>query len=580
MWSIREAFGIALIDDAKLERHAEFLLKGLLATSVVGAAMAGYFAWNTDGLIRKAAAHVSGLESFMSRSEQFMDWFDTTEDLHSVSMTAGDESSFNKFLEALGAADVEFTKLSANFSTSYPAYRGEIESIGLIVKQELESMKSLQQIRRDKGLVEVIKSMKIDETSGRAHKMRSILTKMRHAQLIDFENCREELQNVSTQMAVVATIQSLLLITSIILGLSLLAYSRHTRKNADAAHRLATLVKSSHDAIFSTGIDQRIDSWNPASELLFSLPAAEALGAKIDILVGNEKQIELRRAFDELGQKRNVEPYNTVWYGKGGRAMNLSVSASPLLNGDDVIGAMFVARDISALISLQEQKRDFIAALTHDLKNPLVGNSAVLNLLIDDSISLGSPESKEILEKVVASNIQMLSMIGDFLDIYKLEAASSLPNVRKVDLRDDLELAISKMQPLSKKKNLEFLLDLNCNLEVETDKVLISRIIINLLDNAIKYSPSNSTITLKAESVKDRLKLSVIDCGPGISDLQRARLFEELCSSESADHLGHGVGLYLSQKIARSLHCDLFFSTSAEGCEFVLSLPRDFSLTS
>ena len=151
------------------------------------------------------------------------------------------------------------------------------------------------------------------------------------------------------------------------------------RKRADLdAQRLASIVKSSDDAIVSKGLDGIITSWNRGAERLFGYTAAEVIGKPITILIPEDRMNEEPEILDRIRRGERIDHYDTVRRHKDGSLIDISLTISPLKDADGrIMGASKIARDITERKRAQEQQKLLVNEMQHRIKNSLATIQAI-----------------------------------------------------------------------------------------------------------------------------------------------------------------------------------------------------------
>jgi signal transduction histidine kinase len=225
---------------------------------------------------------------------------------------------------------------------------------------------------------------------------------------------------------------------------------------------------------------------------------------------------------------------------------------------------------------LIRQREDFTAALTHDLKNPLIGCNSILHALLKGNYA--EQEQKHLLNEVIESNNAMLRMIWNMLDTYKYECGSLKPHTLPINLIELLHTSLKEFAYHMSAKRQTCKLDVPIALpKVAGDRIFLRRVFINLMGNAVKFTPDEGNIDVKASFDERFVHLTFEDSGAGIPFQQREHLFEQFWQGDRSEisSIGTGLGLYLSKAIVEA-HQGRLECTSAEGAgaAFTVTLPR------
>jgi signal transduction histidine kinase len=208
------------------------------------------------------------------------------------------------------------------------------------------------------------------------------------------------------------------------------------------------------------------------------------------------------------------------------------------------------------LKAIMQQREDFIDALTHDLQNPLIGATQILEMFAAGSFSERQNEQNKVLSLVIESNKSMLRMIRNMLDIYRQESGSLVPFIEAVDLLELLKKCLKDQSFNIGEKNLKLTLHTSGALQsIQTDSTLLRRVVSNLLDNGVKFSPEGGELTVFADSDEKQWRLSVTDAGPGMSEEQLEHIFQRFWQSKEGQRkgIGSGLGLFSSKMIMDAL---------------------------
>ncbi len=247
-------------------------------------------------------------------------------------------------------------------------------------------------------------------------------------------------------------------------------------------------------------------------------------------------------------------------------------------------------------------KGEFLANVSHELRTPLnsIIGFAELLLEIAKHDAAASPEPPLSTQKrlrynenILTAARSLLALINSLLEMAKIEAGKVELAIAPMDLRESCEGLLGLISPLADKKGIQLKLELpDAAPVVRTDARKFQQIVFNFLSNAVKFTePQERTgrpalVTLRAERLPapeaghERVRVSVIDNGPGIPPEEHARVFEkfhQLDNSATREHTGTGLGLAISKELAHVLHGELqLVSDVGKGSMFSVILPLDF----
>lgn len=215
------------------------------------------------------------------------------------------------------------------------------------------------------------------------------------------------------------------------------------------------------------------------------------------------------------------------------------------------------------LKEISDEKSKILGVVAHDLRGPIGGISSLSNYIyslikgITPSQAAKNHEVKEsleFLEIIEDSSNYLLKLINDILDVSAIETGELTLNLEFINYVPFLNRVIAIDQELAKLKKITVLsqLEIEDSQFIYGDRIKISQVIHNLLQNAIKFSNPFGTIILKVEDDRDYITTKVIDDGEGIPESQRDRLFKifsKAATAPTGGEKGHGLGLYISKKV-------------------------------
>ncbi len=209
------------------------------------------------------------------------------------------------------------------------------------------------------------------------------------------------------------------------------------------------------------------------------------------------------------------------------------------------------------------QKEDFLATLSHDLKNPIIGTNRILELILNGRMGPISSDLTTIMHKLKESNNSLLQMIQNLIAIYRYDTGAEYLNFELVDLVHYARLAIADITLLANDKGVELSFEVDNSLEenycVVADKNSLVRLFSNLLDNALKFTPSQGKITMALSGTEHTLHVEVINTGSFIPEESQKRLFNRFFQGEEGKRYvpGTGLGLYICSQIVQAHHADI-----------------------
>ncbi|MFN2197564.1 MAG: GAF domain-containing protein [Anaerolineales bacterium] len=353
---------------------------------------------------------------------------------------------------------------------------------------------------------------------------------------------------------------------------------RHAQlfESLEAAHqRYRELFEDSIDPILITNLEGRIEEANRRAEDAFGYSAAEL--QNISIADVHELDVEhLGTQLEKLLETRKTMTYESLLHTQSGDDIPVQVYAR-LVEIDGVSHLQWIIRDITERKNLDRLREDLIAMVYHDLRSPLANVISSLDVLKSMLPDVGDVSTHSILKIAQRSTERIQRLTNSLLDVNRLSSGQAIlaqgpTNIHELvnDAVDSVDLVLA-----SKKHTLE--LDLPEQLPpVYVDGDMIRRVLINLVENAIKYTPSQGKIVIGAEQEGDWLQVWVIDNGRGIPQSEQKNIFDKFSRASGMEIESKGLGLGLTFcRMAIEGHGGNIWVESQEGqgSKFSFSLP-------
>jgi signal transduction histidine kinase len=247
-----------------------------------------------------------------------------------------------------------------------------------------------------------------------------------------------------------------------------------------------------------------------------------------------------------------------------------------------------IARKNEELAEASRMKSAFIANMSHELRTPLnaiIGYTGALLMKLPGPLT---PDQDKQLSTIRSSARHLLSLINDILDVAKIEAGKVTLALERVQCQDLLNQTADTLRTLAVQKGLALVLDLPAEpIVIDSDRRALTQIIINLVNNAIKFTEQGTVkVSLSQRIAEEQLltEFAVTDSGAGIRQEDQSKLFQAFSQldSTSTRHVeGAGLGLYLCQNLANLLGGRLGFSSEiGKGSTFTLALPEKKAVSS
>ncbi|MDA1193762.1 MAG: ATP-binding protein [Planctomycetota bacterium] len=328
------------------------------------------------------------------------------------------------------------------------------------------------------------------------------------------------------------------------------------------------------EGVVAVDAEERIVLLNAAARQLLGIPVDELPGR---VLWESVRVPTLTAAVADALEHGTVQR-GTVRLGAAAQERVVQLYAAPLL-GDDgqTRGAVLVLNDITDRERVESMRRDFVANASHELKTPLASVRALIETILDDD-AMPTDTRRGFLVRVVSQVDRLVAMVQEMLALSRLEAQRSQERAEPVDAREAIEAVVDESAPLAKDRRVKIVVALpEQACRVRADAEALRRIVGNLLDNALKHSPSGGEVALSATATQDTLTIAVRDHGPGIALEKQERIFERFYrvdEGRSRDAGGTGLGLAIVKHLVSALDGQVAVqSTPGAGSTFRVTLP-------
>ncbi len=349
------------------------------------------------------------------------------------------------------------------------------------------------------------------------------------------------------------------------------------RMKSVVRHRneLEAVLTSMKEGVIALDREERILSINQAAAAMFNKDPWEMESRSIQETIRNA---DLQKFVKSAFRNGNALERDIAIYQADERVLNLHSTRLLDVKGE-VMGILVVLNDVTRLRRLENMRRDFVANVSHEIKTPLTAIQGFVETLLQDSGDL--PENTVRFLNIIDRHVhRLVAILEDLLNLSRIESDGERKDVSFVEapVEDVVQTAIQVVESKANSKNIRIDFDCGKGLKADMEPPLMEQAVVNLLDNAIKYSPPDSTIEVKAEDAGNNVRLSIRDHGVGIAKDHLPRLFERFYrvdKARSRNMGGTGLGLAIVKHIAQAHDGNVTVeSTPGEGSVFALTFPK------
>ncbi len=344
------------------------------------------------------------------------------------------------------------------------------------------------------------------------------------------------------------------------------------KETREQNQKLSAVFESMIEGVVVVDKAGRIISLNSAVEKIFGVSADQAKGSFFLEIIRNADISEIISGVLKTGQPVSAEA--TLSFPVRGI---FQINAVGIFNQGKISGCLAVIHDISQIRRLESLRRDLVANVSHELRTPLTSIKGFIETLL-----AGAMEDKEhgrSFLQIIESHVKRLdNLVNDLLSLSHLESGKIRLEIEEYDLRQQLDSVIAGFSSQVKQKNIQIKNDLAAGLILKADKNRIEQVLVNFIDNAVKFNRENGEIKIYSQDSGGQLKVVVEDSGIGIPQKDIPRIFERFYRVDKARSRqlgGTGLGLSIVKHIIE-LHGGSAGAESVEGLgsKFWFILPK------
>ena len=341
-------------------------------------------------------------------------------------------------------------------------------------------------------------------------------------------------------------------------------------------NELEAVFGSMVEGVLTVDAEERVQSFNPAALTLLGLDPGRVKGRSTLEAVRN---LELQRFIKATLSGKDTREGEIVLPDTKGANRSFYLRGVPLKSDDNhTTGALIVLGDVTNLRRLETVRRDFVANVSHELKTPITSITGFVETLLDGA--LDEPENaRHFLEIIHKQSKRLHAIVEDLLALSRLEQGAEKQEIALTPhpLTPLIEAAIQTCGPAATARKIIIRQECPGALAARLNPPLLEQALVNLVDNAIKYSPAGSTVLVSATAAENEVIVAVQDQGVGIAPRDQPRIFERFFrvdKARSSTMGGTGLGLSIVRHIVQAHGGRITLtSTPGKGSTFAVHLP-------
>jgi two-component system phosphate regulon sensor histidine kinase PhoR len=337
--------------------------------------------------------------------------------------------------------------------------------------------------------------------------------------------------------------------------------------------RLGAVFTSMRDAVITTGKSGRVALINPVAERLFQVKAEDVVGRSVLEVIRHHQLAHVMQSTMTTGLATTLE-FET--FDVPPRHFQVEVAPVHNMRGQRS-GAVAVLHNVTELRRLEHIRTEFVANVSHELRTPITSIRGYLETLLDGAMD-DHQTCRHFLTVVSDEAERLTNLVNDLLDLSHLEEDTTQPESELIEVAAAAERCLELIAPLAQEKEIAVSQEITPGLFVKINHDLLRQAIINLLDNAVKYTPPGGHVWIEADRTPDgeQVRIKVCDTGPGIPSQHLSRLFERFYRVDKARSRalgGTGLGLSIVKHIVELSGGQVSVeSTLGKGSCFIITL--------
>ena len=332
--------------------------------------------------------------------------------------------------------------------------------------------------------------------------------------------------------------------------------------------RIETIIDQMRDVIIGFDDTNHIQFINKTGLQLLNIPEGELIG----------------KYAPEAAMQHSI--LHTIMSKDENREVQIATTAGDRFFTKDIVdvnyqgkelGKVIVLKNITTFHELDEAKTNFIATISHELKTPISSIKLSLKLLEDARIGEVNDEQRALLKNIKDESQRLLKITGELLDMSQAESGNIKLDITESNSLSIVNYATDTVQFQAKQKQVAIQIvsdEMLCTIAADEEKT--AWVVVNLLSNALRYSPENSTITIQLKQLDKYIEFSVQDQGPGIEEQYQSKIFNRYFQvpSTAKEKIGTGLGLAISKDFIEAQKGKIFIeSLPGQGSRFGFTLP-------
>lgn len=336
-------------------------------------------------------------------------------------------------------------------------------------------------------------------------------------------------------------------------------------------------LESLYDPVIVTDAKGRIFQLNRAAELLFGKAPVSPRVPVADHIRDPRIVRAIESAVTQEAVSASEDERGIVPIAVGDQERKFRLRASPMKDDSgNLLGSVVVLEDITHLRELDRLKNEFIGVASHELRTPVTSLLLSVQLLEEGAVGDLTPSQREVVQVQKADLERLEKLMRDLLDVSRLEAGSAPPKFEAVAPKELLQTMVAPLKPQAEKKGVTLSWEAQTEPKAWLDRNQIGRVLINLVNNAIRHTPAGGKVNVRAIPGTDQVTFEVEDTGEGIPPKFLESIFDRFVQVPGATGGGAGLGLSIAKTIVKAHGGEMTVQSEiGRGSLFRFTVPTD-----
>ena len=335
---------------------------------------------------------------------------------------------------------------------------------------------------------------------------------------------------------------------------------------------LFTILDTMADGVIVVDRESMVTLFNSTAARILNVSSTGMVGSRLAEVIRDHEIIQLSNKCQETGNVLlgEVEIPEVRKY--------LSVTATPLDNQTG--GVLLTIHDLTSIRQIETTRKEFVSNVSHELRNPIASIKAITETLDRGALEDGDV-ARDFLARIYRDVDRMAVMVDELLELSRIESGQEVVDIRPAYLIDIVQDAVAIVEEQSSEESTTIVTQIDDAIVVMAQFEKISRVIVNLLQNALKFTPITGVITIKVKEDKNSVSLTIEDTGIGIADEHLPHIYERFYKvDKSRADKGTGLGLAIVKHLVQAHGGEVSVSSvEGKGSSFSFTLPGVSSST-